>query len=65
MFDVHCTACDRRRMLSAGRVLGIRNDAAGIHVAFRCHCGALGTWHTGRAVTEREAVEVVPLAVAS
>ena len=56
MFDVHCSACDRRRMLSAGRVLGIRNDERGIHVAFRCYCGALGALHTGRAA-EQETVE--------
>ena len=64
MFDVHCTACDRRRMLSTSRVLGLRNDAAGIHVAFRCYCGAVGTWHTGRAAGTDTVETVAELAVA-
>lgn len=49
MFDVRCTACSCRRLIFAGQVLGAHNDDAGIHVVYRCWCGALGTWHTGRA----------------
>jgi len=54
MFDVHCKACDRRRMLPVSRVLGIHNDDAGIHVFYRCMCGELGTWLTGRRAAEGE-----------
>ncbi len=52
MFDIHCTACDRRAMLSPARVLGIVNDDAGIHVVYRCWCGEPGVLHTGRALEE-------------
>jgi hypothetical protein len=53
MFDVRCTACSRRRLIFAGQVLGMHNDDAGIHIAYRCWCGALGTWHTGRAAGDK------------
>ena len=48
MFDVFCTACSRRRLIFAGQVVGISNDDAGIHVDYRCWCGGVGRWHTGR-----------------
>ena len=49
MFDVHCTACARRWLVTPGQVTGIVNDASGIHVQYRCRCGAAGVLHTGRA----------------
>ena len=55
MFDVYCTTCSRRELISASRVLGMRNDESGIHVAFRCSKGHLGALLTGRAAQERAA----------
>ena len=56
MFDVFCTTCAHRRLIFAGQVLGMTNDGAGIHLAYRCWCGALGQWDTGRsAVAAAEA----------
>ena len=48
MFDVYCTACSRRRLIFAGQVVAMHNDSAGIHVTYRCWCGELGRWDTGR-----------------
>ena len=48
MFDVYCTACQRRQMLPVSRVAGIVNDENGIHVVYRCTCGEAGVWNTGR-----------------
>ena len=51
MFDAWCDAEGRRVLLFPHNVTAIRNEADGIEVDFRCHCGAAGTWHTGRART--------------
>jgi hypothetical protein len=48
MFDVFCPACDRRRLISSGRVTGLVNAPGGIAVQYRCVCGELGVWITGR-----------------
>jgi hypothetical protein len=48
MFDVHCKACGRRRLVFPSQVLGVVNDADGIHVTYRCWCHAVGVWDTGR-----------------
>lgn len=48
MFDVNCPACERRQLVFASQVRGITNDERGIHVAYRCWCGAESTWTTGR-----------------
>ncbi|HWH30127.1 MAG TPA: hypothetical protein VNU26_14435 [Mycobacteriales bacterium] len=60
MFDIHCAACDRRRLVFAGQVLGIENGSHGITVTYRCWCGATGVMRTGR-LAEAPA----PLAAAS
>lgn len=52
MFDAYCTDCSGRQLIWPGQVLGIRNDDAGIHVAFRCSRGHRGEMVTGRAVSE-------------
>ena len=49
MFDVFCTECSRRQLISASQVQGVVNDENGIHVVFRCGRGHLGVWDTGRA----------------
>jgi len=49
VFDVYCTACQRRQLLPVARVLGIVNDENGIHVVYTCTCGEVGVWDTGRA----------------
>lgn len=52
MFDIFCTACERRHLVSAGQVRGIVNDERGIHVVFDCRCGATAVWTTGRAAEQ-------------
>lgn len=59
MFDVHCAACGKRRLVFAGQVLGIDNGPHGMTVTYRCWCGATGALRTGRGV------EPAPLAAAS
>jgi hypothetical protein len=58
VFDVFCTTCAHRRLIFPGQVLALTNDGAGIHVAYRCWCGALGQWDTGRSAV-REAARIV------
>ena len=48
MFDAFCPACSRRELVFPGQVLAVRNDDAGIHVAYRCSRGHLSEWLTGR-----------------
>jgi hypothetical protein len=48
VFDIFCTGCDRRRLVSPGQVTGIVNAPGGIAVQYRCVCGHLGVWITGR-----------------
>jgi hypothetical protein len=48
VFDVFCPACNTRRLISSGRVTGIVNAPRGIAVQYRCPCGELGLWITGR-----------------
>ena len=48
MFDIVCSSCTRRQLIFPSQVLGVVNDGAGIHVAYRCWCGSAGVWHTGR-----------------
>ena len=52
MFDVHCTACGLRRLVFPSQVLGMVSDETGIHVAYRCWCGATGVWDTGRSARD-------------
>lgn len=61
MFDIHCSACDRRLLIFPGQIRGLVNDAAGILVLYTCWCGVQGAWRTGAANAER-AVEAHPLA---
>lgn len=60
MFDVHCAACGKRRLVFAGQVLGIDNGPHGMTVTYRCWCGATGALRTGRG-----AAAPAPLAAAS
>jgi hypothetical protein len=48
MFDAYCTTCSTRRLIFPSQVLHLDNDAHGIAVTFRCWCGAIDTWTTGR-----------------
>jgi hypothetical protein len=48
VFDVHCKACGLRRLVFPSQVLGMVSDDHGIHVVYRCWCGATGVWDTGR-----------------
>ena len=47
MFDVFCSACNRRQLVFPGQVTGIVNAPLGIAVQFRCTCGELAVWTTG------------------
>lgn len=60
MFDAYCPACRTRRLVFAGQIRGIRNGEAGIRVAYRCWCGADGTWTTGRRSAEDPATSRAP-----
>lgn len=60
MFDVHCPACSTRRLVFPSQVLGLVNDERGICLAYRCWCGAVGTWLTGKGARTAAA----PLALA-
>jgi hypothetical protein len=48
VFDVFCSACARRRLVFPGQVLGLVNAPGGIAVQYRCWCGEVGVWSTGR-----------------
>lgn len=48
MFDVFCSACSSRRLVFPGQVLGLVNSPDGIAVQYRCWCGEIGVWTTGR-----------------
>lgn len=48
MFDVFCSACARRRLVFPGQVLNLVNAPGGIAVQYRCWCGEIGVWSTGR-----------------
>lgn len=55
MFDVFCSACNTRQLISSARVTGIVNAPRGIAVQYRCTCGELGIMITGRKHTEAAA----------
>ena len=42
MFDIHCSACDRRQLIFPGQIRDLINDDAGILVLYTCWCGAPG-----------------------
>jgi hypothetical protein len=48
VFDVYCQSCASRRLIFTSQVEAIQNTATGIHVAYRCWCGARSVWTTGR-----------------
>lgn len=55
MFDVNCPACSRRRLIFPGQILSMVNDERGICVTYRCWCGAVCTWLTGKGVSSTPA----------
>lgn len=48
MFDVHCTACDTRRLVFPGQIRALVHDEQGIIVLYTCWCGAHGAERAGR-----------------
>lgn len=52
MFDIHCSACDRRMLIFPGQITGLINDDQGIVVMYTCWCGADGAMRTGAAHTD-------------
>lgn len=58
MFDVHCTACDRRVLRDIADIKAVNNIAPGvILLTFRCPAG-----HSIRLVTGRRAEAPTPAA---
>jgi len=49
MFDIHCTACQKRQLIFPSQVTNLVNDEQGIVVFYTCWCGAAGAWRTGAA----------------
>ena len=49
MFDINCTACDKRQLIFSSQVTSFTNTDHGIVVAFTCWCGAEQSLTTGRA----------------
>ena len=47
MFDHHCTACDKRRLIFPSQVTSLANTERGIVLAFTCWCGAEQVTATG------------------
>jgi hypothetical protein len=48
MFDVHCPSHGCRVLLGPRSIRAVENDADGVSVHWRCHCGAIGTERLGR-----------------
>lgn len=49
MFLIDCKNCDKRQLLSMGRLRRLINGDRGILVILECWCGAVGAYRTGRA----------------
>lgn len=49
MFDIHCTACDKRQLIFLSQVTSLVNTDHGIVVAYTCWCGAEQSFTTGKA----------------
>lgn len=43
MFDAWCPTCEARGLYGPRSILSLRHEVGGIIVAFRCHCGTIGT----------------------
>ena len=54
MLAVPCPVHDRTVLIWPSQLLEITNTAAGIEVSYRCHCGALAVWRTGRSAARSE-----------
>jgi hypothetical protein len=57
MFAAWCDAHDSRVLVTPSQITEIENDDGGIVVTFRCACGHLGTWVTGRRASEHRVRE--------
>ncbi len=55
MFDVYCTNCEKKRLLTPGSVRSVINDDQGIVVIYKCYCGELGALRTGAAHEAKQA----------
>lgn len=56
MFDIHCTACDKRQLIFPSQVTSMSNTDHGIVVTYTCWCGAEQTMTTGKAARRAEKV---------
>lgn len=48
MFDVHCSGCGTRVLLTTRRIVALENTADGIFLTYRCWAGHEGLLVTGR-----------------
>ena len=47
MFDVLCSGCHRRQLLTARRIRGFSRLGGDVVVAYECWCGTEGVWQPG------------------
>lgn len=48
MFAPFCPVHGSRVLLFSENIRSVRNTDHGIDIYYRCNCGYLGIWHTGR-----------------
>ena len=49
MFDVLCSGCHKRQLLTARRIRGVGRVGADVVVAYECWCGTEGVWAPAQA----------------
>ena len=54
MFDIHCTACEKRRLIFPSQVSSVVNTEHGIVVTLDCWCGAEQKLRTGKGAARAE-----------
>lgn len=57
MFDLYCPHCSTRRLMFAGQVRDMVNDADGVHVVVECWCGGLVLWSSAAPQAARSSTE--------
>lgn len=58
MFAHHCSSCGKRQLVFVSQVTSLVNTDHGIHLTFRCWCGAEQSLLTGKAVSDAAAAGV-------
>ena len=52
MFDFDCPICQKRQLISPGRIIHLINDDEGIAILFTCWCGTPSAIRTGDTVAK-------------